>query len=102
MRRYIGNPPEGDDWITLDSVQDDEGARWGVYIKRQDHTPDWITVKVASVGPVLNKANYWLAKNVRTGQVGFGRDMAIMRANRPGLHAEVEAVLDKFIGCCNA
>jgi hypothetical protein len=43
-------------------------------------------------GRASSKANYWLAINIKTGQLGFSRDYVCMRENRPELHAQIETI----------
>jgi hypothetical protein len=47
---------------------------------------------VVADGRVERKANYWLTKNIKTGQCGFARDLAIMKNHRPELHQFVEGL----------
>jgi hypothetical protein len=44
-------------------------------------------------GRAANKANYWLARNKLTGQIGFARDFIRMRETRPELYEQVEAII---------
>jgi hypothetical protein len=96
-KNYMGKVPSGEDgWCELGEVEDD-GVTWGVFVKKQAHTEDWVTLKVAAKGRAYRKANYWLVKNFKTGQIGFCRDFATMRQHRPELHQKVEAVFDAEI-----
>ena len=103
-RMYSGNFPElGDSgWemvcefnVSQDgsSSKDRNAVTWILFIQRQEHSDDWVNVKVAANGMVERKANYWLAKNLRTGQIGFSRDYAIMRETNEKLHEAVEIKL---------
>ena len=67
---------------------------WLVFSKSQQHTPDWMTFKIVANGRARNKANYWLARNIRTGQIGYCRDYVYMRDNRPELHEQVEEIFE--------
>lgn len=97
-KMYEGKPPIGEDgWMMRARLANQGGVDWGVFVKRQGHSDDWVTCKIAAFGKAEGKANYWLAKNVRTGQIGFARDYAIMRENRPQLHGLVEMVLSEVV-----
>ena len=50
-------------------------------------------IKICANGKAESKANYWAVRK-NTGQLGFIKDMAIMRAHRPGLHAAVEEIME--------
>jgi hypothetical protein len=89
---YSGKKPEGDEWKLIGSCQSDD-MEWQVYRKSQPHDPKWGTYKICAVGKAKKKANYWLARNDTTGQIGFAKDYAIMRDKRPHLHNQVEALL---------
>lgn len=98
-RKYPGNhPQDGEGWEAFGQVEDCEGCWFALYRKAQGHSPDWITYKIVAVGVAPRKANYWLVRNRRTGQIGFARDFASMRANRPHLHGEVEAAIREIDG----
>lgn len=93
-KMYSGHVPSGDGWEQIgDRYHDGDGVEWQTFRRRQDHSPEWQTVKVAAIGTAPAKANYWLARNGMTGQIGYARDYAIMRETRPGLHAHVDTVL---------
>ena len=99
MRRklYLGNAPSADEgWDRIGSYLDDDGIEWLAFVKAQDHSPDWRTVKIVANGRAELKANYWLAKNISTGQIGYARDYVLMRDNRPQLHARIESMLDEL------
>lgn len=90
MKAYRGNPPDKNAGWELIAECEDGGIEWNVYQRGQDHTPDWSTYKIVANGRVPAKANYWLARNDKTGQIGFSRDYVFMRENRPKLHAQIE------------
>jgi hypothetical protein len=97
-KMYRGNVPDcGEGWAQVAQCMDSD-AEWLVYSKPQDHSPDWMTFKIVAKGRVPNKANYWLAKNITTGQIGFCRDYVYMRDNRPELHAQVEEIFEHAKG----
>lgn len=79
-------------WTRIGEAMED-GVRWLVFEGRQEHSDDWRTFKVCADGMAERKANYWLVKNTRTGQLGYSRDMAMMRETRPGLHDQVEKII---------
>jgi hypothetical protein len=95
MKTYAGNHPDLEsEWAQLSYEIKDEGFDWAVYEKEQEHSQEWRYYKIAAVGRVPMKANYWFAKNLVTGQIGYSRDIAMMRATRSGLHAKVERALE--------
>lgn len=79
-------------WKRIGEVESD-GVLWLVFEGHQGHSDDWRTFKVCADGMATRKANYWLAKNIRTGQIGYSRDMAMMRETREELHRAVEKIL---------
>ena len=87
---YKGNAPVGEEWVKVLSHIDKDKVEWFVFRKRQSHTNDWATYKVMANGNAEYKANYWFAKNEKTGQLGFARDMALMKAKHSELHMVVE------------
>ena len=95
---YAGNPPkDGEGWEQIWKCIDSDDVEWLVFSKPQDHTPDWMTFKIVANGRARHKANYWLVKNIETGQIGFARDYVHMRDSRPELHAQIEAIFKKVI-----
>lgn len=89
-KRYKGNPPDAEKgWEEIGAYVVD-GDRWAIYRRQQQHSEEWADYKIAADGVVEGKANYWLARNDATGQIGFSRDYAMMRETRPVLHAAVE------------
>ena len=93
-KMYAGKvPSEGEAWSRVKTVVDpSDESKWMVFSRAQPHTPDWVTYKIVADGRAQGKANYWLVRNISTGQLGFVRDFAIMRETRPALHAQVESV----------
>lgn len=93
-RMYAGKMPDADEgWEHVGTCRDADGMEWLVFSKSQEHTPDWCTYKIVANGRAANKANYWLARNRLTGQIGFARDFICMRETRPELHEQVEAII---------
>ena len=93
MKSYQGKMPEAEDgWLVASSVKHD-GVEWIVCYKRQPHSDDWINIKVCANGRASGKANYWFTRNQMTGQIGFSRDLSIMREHKPDLHARVEKIV---------
>lgn len=94
-QKFKGTPPDGERWEKVDSVTDEDGRVFDIYVQERDESqgPDWVTVKVAADGAVEGKANYWFTINTETGAIGFIRDLAAMKNKRPALHAEVEQSL---------
>jgi hypothetical protein len=94
MKIYAGNHPDTiQGWEVIARLEDENGLLWFVYRKPQDHSDEWITYKIVAEAKAFKKANYWLARNRVTGQIGFARDFAMMRSHRPLLHKSVERVL---------
>lgn len=93
-KMYLGNIPSADDgWMKIGEYVDGDKIEWLIFQKLQDHSAEWVTLKIAANGRAAGKANYWLAKNGKTGQIGFARDFAIMRDTRPGLHEQIEKII---------
>ncbi len=85
---YAGKIPTGKSWQHVGTVTAD-GLEWLIYEQPQPHDPNWHTIKIVASGRAKNKANYWLVRNMVTGQTGYARDFGIMRETRPGLYAQV-------------
>jgi hypothetical protein len=95
---YRGNLPSADEgWRKVGECLDDDEVLWGVFARGQNHSSDWLTFKISADGRAHTKANYWLVKNINTGQLGFARDFAIMRTNRPSLHWQVESIINNLM-----
>ena len=94
MKTYIGKEPNTDDgeWTKIGFAKL-EGLNWGVFMKEQCHSDEWVTFKVCADGRAKMKANYWVTKNLKTGQIGYPRDWAIMKDTRPNLHEDVERII---------
>ena len=91
-RSYRGNAPDPDlGWVMIRKIGIGDEL-WMIFRQAQAHSPDWANYKIVSTGLVKRKANYWLARNDATGQIGFSRDFAMMREHRPRLHTMVERV----------
>ena len=99
MKSYRGNLPEiGEGWRRIGSCSDADKIEWCVYAKPQQHSSDWMTIKIAANGYATQKANNWVVMNIRTGQIGYARDFATMREHRPDLHAKIEELFSEFKG----
>lgn len=98
MKMYRGKDPdtEAGEWVKIGLAQH-EGLNWGVFMKGQSHSDEWSTFKVCADGRAERKANYWVTKNMKTGQIGYPRDWAIMRDTRPELHGKVENIISEFM-----
>ena len=95
-KMYVGNIPQPEEgWRQMGQCNDADDVQWLIFGKAQDHSTEWMTIKIVANGRARHKANYWLAKNIETGQIGFARDYAHMRDSRPELHANVEAIFRK-------
>ena len=92
QKMYAGRIPDKQ-WSQIGTATDN-GLEWCVYSKGQDHSEEWLTYKIVANGRARGKANYWLARNTRTGRIGFARDYAIMQMDRPNLFTQVEGMLN--------
>lgn len=90
-KTYAGRIPD-ESWSHLGKCVED-GMEWGVYAKPQDHSDDWVTYKIVANGRVASKANYWMARNCKTGKIGFARDYLILQINRPRLFEMVDSIV---------
>jgi hypothetical protein len=89
-RIYKGSiPDKKDGWERVAACSDRDGTEWVLCRKEQSHDSTWATYKLCVNGQAPRKANYWFARNEETGQIGFSRDLAILREYRPYLHAMV-------------
>ena len=94
-RMYSGKKPLlADGWIFKCELVDDIGQKWIVFAKNQIHSSTWVTYKVVADGKALNKANYWVVKNLYSGKLAFCYDMATMREKRKFLYDQFEKFLD--------
>ena len=86
-RTSMGHSPDPEaGWEKLSAVTVLDGGDWEIHRQQQPHSADWGTYKVFASQRVAGKANYWFTRNDSTGQVGFGRDLALMRTRRPNLY----------------
>lgn len=103
-KTYAGNPDllfESDEWKHCGAwVDKDNGSiEWFVFFKPQAHNHEWRTYKVVANGRVPNKANYWFARNEKTGQLGFARDLASMSDHRPNLYKNTMRIISDTEDC---
>jgi hypothetical protein len=90
LKMYGGRHPQPDEgWIRETTISMD-GVDWILYSKLQAHSDCWTTFKLVVVGRVEKKANYWVVKNMQTGQIAYPADMALMKEHRPKLHEKLE------------
>lgn len=90
---YQGNRPSSEEgWDHIDTVEAD-GSQWLIFSKAQ-RNPDWVFYKIVANGKVTQKANYWVTRNILTGQLAFNRDIAVMREHRPELHQKIEVAIN--------
>jgi hypothetical protein len=91
---YGGKKPLPEDgWDHRVDLIDENQQVWIVFSKPQDHSDEWMTYKVVANGRVPKKANYWVVKNIKTGQLAFPADIAMMREHRKVLHQQLEQFL---------
>lgn len=90
-KMYGGRKPfEDDGWRLEKKIADENEQSWLVFSKPQEHSNEWVTFKIVADGRVPKKANYWVVKNLKTRQIAFPADMAMMREHRKVLHEKVE------------
>lgn len=87
-RTFAGNRHLGMEWECIEVLNTDEST-WLIFIRDQEHSAQWKTVKVVADGVVTRKANYWTAWNGT--KVARSRDMGIMEEGRPDLYQQVVA-----------
>ena len=93
-QQFAGNiPAASEGWRQVGECEGDAGTTWMIFAKPEPQSEEWVVVKVAVKGRVTRKANYWLAKNIRTGKVARSRDCGIMVINRPVLYKNMVEVL---------
>ena len=93
MKTYGGRIPDETDGWKLKAEIRDEHQKWFLFEKSQAHTDEWVTYKVVADGRVEKKANYWVVKNVKTGQKAYPADMELMKQHRPNLFKQVGVFL---------
>lgn len=92
MKMYAGRrPDESEGWFFKTDIKDGEKT-WLIYQRPQSHNDEWVTYKVIADGRVEKKANYWVVKNIKTGQTAYPADMELMKQHRPNLFAKVQTL----------
>ena len=85
-KMYQGKKPnQSEGWNQIGRFIDLSDIEWFVYEKNQKHSEEWFTYKIVANGKAISKANYWVARNAKTKQLGFARDVATMKEHRPEL-----------------
>jgi len=93
-KKYRGNIPDPvQGWDLFVELDDGDGLRWMLYQQDQEHSAEWVNIKVVADGLAEGKANYWFVWNRYSGKVGLPRDLAIMREKKPLLHRLVSDAL---------
>jgi hypothetical protein len=95
VQKFKGNFPSGS-WLKIGEIADDESG-WYVFVKPQPN-PEWETVKVCAVDPVVGKGNFWLAWSSAQKRLGSGADVFKLMQHRPTLTPQVEGVLAQMEG----
>lgn len=93
MRLYRGNAPCTKSWMLIHRLIVD-GEVWAIYRKRIATDPYWMNIKLAAVGSVPFKGNYWLGWNTHSREFALTRDVFVLEDNRPGLFEELQKFLD--------
>lgn len=94
-RGWAGHPPAAAQGWSEALEWDDagDGTRWRFFIREPeaDAKPSpWRTVKIVARGRVLDKANFWVGVNIRTGRVADSKAVKVMREYRPDMLRQVE------------
>lgn len=90
---YAGNHPDKEKgWVQWGEVESD-GEQWVLYFQPQQKSADWVTIKVCAKTRALSKGNYWLARNLKTKQMAFKKDLEIMDSSRPGLRQKIDEIM---------
>lgn len=87
-----GNVPSGELWIEEPAQVDG----WLVFSREQEKGEEWRTWKLVAKGAISGRANYWWVRCV-DGRVGLGRDLAILRQERPEVYTAVMVYLDGLV-----
>lgn len=100
MRKFKGNPPNGDDWELISSVFYC-GVDWLVHARHKpdEHGAGFLDVKVSANGFAPAKANYWIQWQIERLRPRKGKDLTIMRDNRSEL---VKKITEEVIGYIQA
>jgi hypothetical protein len=85
-RMYDGNADLGHEWECIEVLNTSE-ATWLVFIRDQEHSDIWKTVKVVADGKVTRKANYWLAWDGK--KLAGTSDVKLMQSYRSELYGMV-------------
>lgn len=94
-KTYAGNHPVDGSGFEIIGVTNVARINWFIYLKRQEHSIEWVNIKVCAENRADMKANYWFALNTETGDIGFGRDYASMQAKRNDLFVEVMRIINE-------
>lgn len=93
MRKWEGNrPPRSEGWSYDGLLAETEGAAWLLYTRPVETRDDASAFKLIADGLVINKANYWFMLN-EDAQVLVGKDIKVMKANRPDLYKALRRYL---------
>jgi len=93
MKTYEGRiPDKAEGWRVKAQVKDGD-QKWFLFEKMQAHSDEWATYKVVADGRVEQKANYWLVKNIKTGQQVYPADMELMKQYRLNLFQKIKAFI---------
>jgi hypothetical protein len=90
MRKYAGQPKLDNGWICLGYAGTHDGVAWMIYSSPALAT-GWTQIKIAADGEAPNKGNYWISWNGE--RFASGREMKILKVDRPRLLEDVAAFL---------
>lgn len=81
IKTFVGNPPDGDGWITSTRLDDDNepGVEWRLF--RKEYAPNCNNLKVVALGQrVPHKANYWLSS--KNGKLLMTKNAMLLKQHR--------------------
>jgi hypothetical protein len=87
VRYFVGNPPEGGEWILSTRLDDggEDDVVWNLY--RWEYAPGRNNLKVVAMGRVPHKANYWIP--AKGGKLVACKDAALLKTHRPDIYANL-------------
>jgi hypothetical protein len=81
VKKFAGNPPDGDGWICSSRLDDDDevGVEWRLF--RKEYAPNCNNLKVVAIGSrVAHKANYWLSS--KNGKLLMTKNATLLKQHR--------------------
>jgi hypothetical protein len=87
-KSFTGRDPNSEEWSMVGEVKA-HGHTWRVWMKAPN-AGGWSMVKVAVLGEVKRKANFWTSWNGE--RFAASGDLQVMAAHRPDLYAGLLAL----------